>query len=105
MAEVGIPHFDLPFRFAPNKHGRVVQQDSEADVVNCVHATLRTTRGFRFYVPSFGITDPTFQEAPIDLTVVESEVAENEPRARMILDQTVDVIRDFIHIQVGVDIV
>lgn len=105
MAEVILPHFDFPFRFAADKHGRVVQQDTEADVTNCVHAALRTTKGFRFYVPSFGITDPTFQNAPVDLVTIEQEIAENEPRARMVLDQTVDIIRDFINVQVGVDIV
>ena len=105
MAEVSIPHFDLPFRFAPNKHARVCQQDTETDVTNCVHAALRTTRGTRYYISTFGITDPTFQISPVDINTIEAEVAENEPRARMILDQTVDIIRDFITVQVGVDIV
>jgi phage baseplate assembly protein W len=105
VADVIFPHFDLPFRFAADKHGRVVQQDTEADVTNCVHACLRTTRGTRFYLPNFGITDPTFQNAPVDLTALEREVAENEYRAHMAWDQTIDVIRDFINVQVGVDIV
>jgi hypothetical protein len=105
VADIIFPHFDLPFRFAADKHGRVVEQDTVDDVVNCVHACLRTTRGFRFYVPAFGITDPTFEMSPINLVELEQEVAENESRARMILDQTIDVIRDFINVQVGVDIV
>lgn len=105
VADVIFPHFDLPFRFAANLHGRVVEQDTEDDVVNCVHACLRTTRGFRYYVPAFGITDPTFQMQPVNITELGQEVAENEPRARMIWEQTVNVIRDFINVQVGVDIV
>lgn len=107
MAEVIIPHFDLPFRITLNHHAAVVQQDTVEDVTNCVNAILRTTRGTRYYVPLFGIDDPTFQIAPIDLVAIENQVAESEPRAHMILDQLIETVAAYVEdrIQVGVDVV
>jgi hypothetical protein len=99
-----IPHFDLPFKFGRNHHANVVQQDIDKDVINCVHAALRTRRGFRFYVPTFGITDPTFETVPIDINLIEHEVSENEPRAHMVLDQLFDMIDYLSQVQVGVDV-
>lgn len=105
MAElVLIPHFDLPFRLDTHRHGRVAEQDTEADVTNCVYACLLTRRGTRYYVTNFGIDDPTFKLMPIDLVTIEQQVAENEPRARMVLSQSLEVIRDYIQVQVGVDL-
>jgi phage baseplate assembly protein W len=105
VADVVItPHFDLPFQIGKNRHAMVVQQDVLKDVENCVRAALLTRRGTRFYVPTFGIDDPTFEIVPIDIATIEHQVAENEPRAHMLLEQLWDMINYLVQVQVGVDV-
>lgn len=81
MADV--PHFDLPFRFVGDPP-RVaeVEQDSIQDVAVCVEAVLRVRPGELMADPSFGTTDPTFDQPgddTLDNLVTEIEVW--EPRA------------------------
>jgi phage baseplate assembly protein W len=101
VAGVSIPHFDLPFRFTPGVHASVVQQDAIADVSNCVFAIVNTERGSRYYHPTFGIDDPTFDTMPLDTNKIIDQVIESEPRAAVAIDQVTDVISSTI--TMGVD--
>lgn len=88
MANVSIPHFDLPFRFGTyGTNAAVVQQDSTTDVRNCVEAILRTQSGSRLYVPAFGVDDPSFS-APVDPSNLHQQIVANELRAEMYIGTT-----------------
>lgn len=81
------PHFDLPFRFGSDGHPVTVEQDSVADVSNCVSAILRTFKGERVELPDFGINDPTFTNQPIKTAELIAEITDQEPRAISVMDQ------------------
>lgn len=87
---VNVPHLNLPMSFAPGGHAAVVEQNSVADVTNCVQAIVRTERGSRLYVPKFGIDDQTFRNQPLDLDLIRSQVHDTEPRAALALGQQPD---------------
>jgi hypothetical protein len=92
MADV--PHFDLPFRFGQGGHATTVEQDSEADVINCVAAIVRTTKGSREDLPDFGIDDPTFSPIPINTGSILEDVFEQEPRAHILAEQAPDAFNN-----------
>ena len=77
-----IPHFDMPFTFAPDGHALEVEQNSEREITNCVEAVIRTAIGFRSYVPNFGIEDPVFAAVPMNLAAIKTQVEANEPRSQ-----------------------
>jgi hypothetical protein len=95
-----VPHFDLPFRFEGTQSA-VVEQDSDADILNCVNAAVRTTRGTRFYAANFGIDDPTFENQPINMTEILTQVRESEPRAQLNGKQFEDFLEANLTIGVG----
>lgn len=68
-SKVRIPHLDYPFRFHVDGHAAVVEQDSEADVVNCALAIIKCPLGFRTELPDFGLTDQALNE-----TINEEEI-------------------------------
>lgn len=81
-----IPHFDMPFRF---ENGTVacVPQDTLDDVVNCVEAALRTDRGSRKELPTFGVYEMTFGQQPLDTKSTIAHILEHEPRAELVTEQ------------------
>lgn len=94
-----IPHFDLPFRFVP-KGGvltaATVEQDTLDDVFNCINMAVHYRRGQRHMVPTFGITDPTFDEQPIDMQRLVTEATLHELRADIAASQESDRFDSFI---------
>lgn len=85
----------MPFRFGVNgANAAVVQQDTQADVRNCVELVLRTEVGSRLHVPGFGIDDPTFSVQPVSTTALEQAVVENEPRAVTTFESVVDLVTE-----------
>jgi hypothetical protein len=100
---VQIPHFDMPFRFAPGGSVVTVEQNSQEDIDNCVEAIVRTPLGFRAYVPRFGIFDPAFEIQPINTDVINAQISLNEPRAQAQIRQDPDAFDELIvHVKVGV---
>jgi hypothetical protein len=96
------PHFDLPFRYG-NGREVVIQQDTVEDVRNCVEAGIRTIRGTRPWVPNFGISDPTFENQPIDVINMGREIYDSEPRAVLDMTQFIPVTDELAdNITVGV---
>lgn len=99
---MNVPHFDYPFRFGGGGSVVVVEQNSDKDVMNCIYAAVKTERGGRLYVPTFGIDDPTFSEAPLDLATIESQIRDSEPRANINTAQEIEELIDTITVGVGV---
>jgi phage baseplate assembly protein W len=87
--EDGDPHFSLPFRFARGA-AVVVEQDSPAEIADCVQAILRYTPGSRLELPTFGLPDQAFLQGGADAEQVTAAIAQWEPRA----DATVTVQAD-----------
>lgn len=81
-----LPHFDLPFRFVGGS-AAVVEQDSIDDVINCVEAAVRTQRGERKEIPTFGVYEMTFQDQPVDTRSFSAQIVEHEPRATLLFEQ------------------
>lgn len=88
---IDIPHFDLPFRYSGTAPV-VAEQDSLADVVNCVTAIVLTQTGERLEVPSFGIDQPVFAQQPVDLSSILNQIAALEPRADIVMSQNPEII-------------
>lgn len=82
---VDIPHLALPVRFVGGA-AVTVEQDSTDEIAQCVETILRYRPGQRPELPDFGVADPTFQMAPIDLDRARAAVLEWEPRARTIIE-------------------
>jgi phage baseplate assembly protein W len=74
----------------------VVEQDDLEDVVNCVEAAMRTDKGSRSDIPTFGISDPTFMMLPVDTNQVIAEVTSHEDRASLVMSETPDKIDSLI---------
>lgn len=83
------PHFDIPFRIEGGK-AVTVEQGSLRDIQNCVETILRTHVGEREGIPAFGIYDPTFTNIPVDRQLLVSQVTEFEPRAIVLIEESVD---------------
>lgn len=83
MAEV--PHFAYPLRYVGGR-AIVNEQDSLADVADCVTAALLTSPGDRIFNPEYGVDDVTFSPLPPDLDQIAAEIEEWEPRARTLLE-------------------
>jgi hypothetical protein len=93
MTHIHVPHFDLPFRLWYDSGltvPRVVEQGSIDDVSNCVEAAIRTVRGEREDLPTFGITDVTFRQLPIDTQDIIGQVRAHEDRASVLIEETPD---------------
>lgn len=84
-----IEHFDLPFRLAGKSFG-VVEQDSPADVANCVEAIIRTPNGFRDDSPDFGMDDLVFTNLPVNIDRITTQITEQEPRAEIFIREQPD---------------
>jgi len=92
---VDIPHFDLPMRLA-GKSFAVVEQDSLAEITNCVVAAIRTEVGTRKELPDFGTTDLAFQVQPVNIQRFIDQIALHEPRVSMLIEQHPDIINELI---------
>lgn len=86
---VRITHFDLPFRLAGTSFA-VAEQDSPADVDNCVEAIIRTPAGSRDDSPDFGMEDLAFTNQPVNVDRVTTQITNQEPRATILITQQPD---------------
>jgi phage baseplate assembly protein W len=100
------PHFDFPMRLA-GKSIATVEQDSYTDVVNCIHAIVRTPSGYRDEAPEFGVPDVTFAMVPagIDnhLPVIEEAIASQEPRASVVITESMS-LSDVMSVVLNIDV-
>lgn len=73
-----IPHLAWPFVYEPaNQRLGQVDQDSQEDLEQSVHAYLVTPRGSRPLNPDFGIEDPTFGPG-FDAARLERDIEDSE---------------------------
>ncbi len=82
----GVPHLQIPFALAADGSAMVVEQDTEAEVIQSVAMLVGTRPGTRLVAPSYGIPDPTF--AGISPVVLQTAVTKWETRARVSLVTT-----------------
>lgn len=94
---IDTPHFASPFTMG--KQAKVIEQDSDEDLVLCVSTLLRTETGSRDELPEYGVDDLAFKGDVSD-EVVEA-IRDWEPRTEADADsdirdliQTVDVTID-----------
>lgn len=86
---VDIPHFKFPFTFDSAGHARVVEQDSDDDVVQCVEVLLSTPVGSRAELPEYGVEDPTFTTT-LDLPGIVQAIDDWEPRAQVDMSSSIN---------------
>jgi phage baseplate assembly protein W len=78
------PHFSFPFRVsATGTKVRVVEQDTDDEIMDCVEVVISTEPGERLDLPDFGVPDQTFQQGGVDMQVVINSIRRNEPRANI----------------------
>lgn len=70
---IEVPHLEFPFRWGANKHAAVLEQDSEAELMNCVELICSVTLGGLPDQPDLGISDPTFSIRP-NMSVLEAQI-------------------------------
>lgn len=75
-----VPHLALPFRISGGSP-TCNEQDTAADVRDCVEAIVRTVQGQRIELPDFGIPDETFTESGAEPAEIQVAVQTWEPRA------------------------
>lgn len=83
-----VEHFAVPFALDVRGHARTLEQDTPAEVVQCVVVLVGTRPGERLVVPTYGVDDLTFSTVDaVDDAFVSDAVAVFEPRAG------VDIVR------------
>lgn len=81
------PHFSIPFRIDPSTNECICnEQDSEAEILDCIEVILRYQIGKRPEKPEFGIPDQTFSEPVPDVGEISEALAEWEPRIDMVIN-------------------
>lgn len=70
----------------------VVEQDSDADISQCLKAIASTTPGDRADVSDMGVEDPTFGEQLLDLDGIRETFARHEPRVTVLASTQPDAL-------------
>jgi hypothetical protein len=83
-----IPQLDWPIRLAGIDYAEV-EQDSTADAGASVAVLCCFERGTRAEAPDFGITDPAFQQQPVDTDEIAQQAAVYVPQATVTVTQTI----------------
>lgn len=87
MSNIDTPKLSFPFRLRANGLSAVVvEQDSDAEILDCLEVLLSTEKGSREEVPTYGIEDQTFKEGGIDVEQVLMDITKWEPRAGQSLE-------------------
>lgn len=71
---------DLPHIAWPYQLGATVDQDSDAERLAAAAVIVCTPRGYRDDLPDFGVTQPVFEQTPLDLERLAGELAASDPR-------------------------
>lgn len=82
---VSVPHFALPLQYVTGS-ARVNEQDSLDDVLDCVYAVAVTNPGDRDELPDFGVLDMTFDQEPLQMDAVITQITQWEPRASVVIE-------------------
>ena len=74
-------HFAIPFRYDATGSAVVVQQDTVAEIAQCVKVLVSTPVGTRIEQFDYGIPDPTFSTEQHAVADITAAVNRWEPRA------------------------
>lgn len=74
-------HLVIPFHYDPTGSAAVLEQDTVAEVAQCVRVLLSTPTGTRVEEYDYGIGDPTFSTEANAVADITAAVARWEPRA------------------------
>lgn len=106
MPDPQIPHLRVPLHFAGTTVPKLelVEQDSEAEIAQCVEAVLRHHVGHRPEQPEFGITEQAFVPHTPDNANREilNAVDRWEPRAEVTVTQQFDANDQSLRVRVEV---
>lgn len=92
MAYPDNPHFQVPVTLVDGQV-RMVEQDSDEEITQCVLAVLRTPVEFRDDLPEFGTPDQLFKMAGVNPALVKAAIETWEPRATAeVQEQLADLI-------------
>jgi len=81
-----VPQLDWPLRVTGVDYAEI-EQDSTADAGAAVSVLCCFERGTRAESPDFGITDPTFQQVPVDTREIVQQAAVFVPQAQVTAEQ------------------
>lgn len=95
-----IPHFSLPFRIV-NGAAAVSDQNSDAEIGDCVAAVCLTQKGQRIEEPTYGIDDPTFLRGDQAAAALLQEIEPWEPRADIHLISNAPIIATAIELTIS----
>lgn len=99
---VETPHFAIPFRMGVRSF-LAVEQDTDDDIISCVYNLLLTRVGEREMNPDFGSPEFVFQTQPLDVDRLIDIIAEFEPRAIPVIQQSPDLVDKLVtNIQVAI---
>jgi phage baseplate assembly protein W len=84
-ASVSIPKFALPLKYV-NGSALVNEQDSLDDIAACVYSICKTDPGDRDELPDFGLLDPTFDQEPLPVSAMQTQIEQWEPRAQVLIN-------------------
>jgi phage baseplate assembly protein W len=103
MVAVLAPHFDLPFRLSGSSFA-TVEQDTYADIANCVETIIRTPYGFRDDTPDFGLPVDAFDVQPLGVRMIQESLESQEPRAAVLVSEVpdkMDILIDRLRVEIG----
>jgi phage baseplate assembly protein W len=95
-----IPKLTVPIRMGAVGLS-TVEQDSIDEISACAYAVIATPLESRLEEPEFGISDPTFDELPLDLSEWYQAIAGWEPRASITTEQEVVDVLDSVNVKVA----
>jgi hypothetical protein len=95
------PHFSFPFVMTAGG-ASVTEQDTDAELLDCVEVILSVPLGFREDLPDFGLSDPVFGVG-MDTQDIIDTVTRWEPRADVLVSARPDALDSLIqHVLVNV---
>ena len=83
-SSVTTPKLAFPFELSSTgRFAKVVEQDSDEEILNCVEVLLLTHVGTREEVPDYGIADYAFRQGGVDIAALRAAIHMWEPRAEI----------------------
>src|SRR3954452_10022315 len=96
MADDAIWHPGWPLRFVTRPDGTVtyaeVEQDTDAERKASAAVIAATPRGSHLGDPTFGVTSPLFDQAPVDADRLAREISHSDPRLTVTAREAADLV-------------
>ena len=84
------PHLAFPVTLSAGGRLLANEQDSDAEVADCIAAILSWPLGTRRGMPEFGVPTPLFDSGGPNLDEIREAVQGSEPRAVSVRDEVLD---------------